>query len=288
LPVQVPVPSVGSVGGMTVGDTLAYAAVEYTVPLQSGGESIDPDSLRAVLTFTLDSQTTLALGSGDILACPTSNALWAAGGDQPSSLASPYDCSPGVGVTGNYYASTHTLTFDLSSAQEYIAPSGPTGIFSLALVPGSSPTGPFTAVIEPPSATSFSLTEESPLLGAASSLGSAGGSSDLGSSGSGLGSIASLPFSGGDNFVLPAPSGTASAAGTGAGATGSAAAAPSAAAASGTPAAETVAQGLGSGSQRTIAVILLVALAVGLWMAASTNRRQPKSLRVVHGDPEHS
>jgi hypothetical protein len=48
-----------------------------------------------------------------------------------------------------------------------------------------------------------------------------------------------------------------------------------------------VATGLSSGSQRAIAVILLVALAAGLGMAASSGRHQPRSLRQIHGAPEH-
>jgi len=285
-PVQIPVPDIGSVGGNTLGDTLAFAAVQYTVPLEAGGESINPSSLRAVLTVSLDPETT-ALGSGDILACPTTNTLWAGGGDQDSGQAAPFDCSPGDAVTGDYDGSSHTLTFDLSSAQEYVNVSGVgTGIFSLVLAPSLSPTGPFTAVIEPPSATSFAVTDESPasspgdnLSGGGSVLlptapSGAGAATGFGFSGSGTGAApASSPLpSEGFSMPLPAtPLAVASPAGTTQGAVGQVATTP-----------EAIARALSTGSQRSIGVILLLAVAAGLWLAASSSRHQPRSLRRSH------
>jgi hypothetical protein len=290
-PVGVPVPSGGSVGGSTVGDTLSFAEVQYTVPLTAGSQSIDPTSIRGVLTLALDSQSSANVSSGDIVACPTSNNLWASGSDQPATQASPYDCSAGAAVTGNYDASSATITFNLSSAQEYVEPSGPTGIFSLAIVPGSSPTGPFTAVIQPPSATSFDVTGESP-----------GSDANQNLANSGAGPPASAPavtpttttpaasafeqesagLTGGSG-VSPVSPVTPAAAPVGTPAT-TATTSPGAVALS-APVPTAVVSGLSSGFQRTIAVILLMSLGAGLWMAASLKRHVPKSLRPVHALP---
>jgi hypothetical protein len=264
----VPVPTSGQVGGATVGDTLAFTTVEYTVPLQDGGQSINPTSLGGVLTLSLDSSNSVGMGSGDIVACPTTNALWASGADQPATQAPPYDCSAGNAVTGNYDASLNTVTFSLGSAQEYQGPSGPSGIFSLALVPGTSPTGPFTAVINPPSASSLALINESPASNADENLAGAGVLGGFGSTGgtfsSSSGALPSSSVSGSSSTPGAAPTTNSSIPG---------------AVNLGVPAAAT---GLGTGSQRTIAVILLVALAGGLWMGASNTGRQPRSLRPVH------
>jgi hypothetical protein len=235
-----------------------------------------------MLTLSVDPSSSIGLGSGDVIACPTSNALWASGADQPASQAAPYDCSPGVAVTGNYDSASHTISFDLTSAQEYQAPAGPTGIFSLVLAPGSSPSGPFTAIFDAPGSSSFDITGESP---AADGSSVPGGSSGFGSSlgigtGTGqLGGTSDLPFSltGAGAGVQPAASSAANP---------SSALEPSA---SGSTADVTALPGLTSGSQRTIAVILLVGLGGGLWMAASNTGRRPRSLRRVQGataDPD--
>jgi hypothetical protein len=268
----IPVPSVGSVGGNTIGDTLAFGAVEYTVPLQSGGQPIDPTSLRAVLTLALNPTKSIEVGTGDVLACPASNTLWAAGDDQTYTQAPTYDCSPGVAVTGNYDASAHTMTFDLSNAQEYETPTGEgTGIFSLILAPGTSPTGPFTAVFTTPSSTSFSLTTESPLTG------SGAGDNELVpyASGINVGSNFSLGSNPGFSLTVPSSPSSPSASASTPGSSSS-----PAPIAQGTQIA--VAQGLSGGTQRSIAVILLLALAAGLWMGASNRSRPPRSLRTVH------
>lgn len=281
-PVGVPLPSGGSVGGSTVGNTLAYAEVQYTVPLTAGGQSIDPDSIRGVLTLTLDSQSSVNVSTGDIVACPTSNNLWAAGDDQAASQASSYDCSSGQGVTGNYDASAGTLTFDLASAQEYVEPSGPTGIFSLAIVPGTSPTAAFTAVIQPPSSSSFDLTGESPAANANQNLANTG-----------AGPAPSTPAVTPTTSAPPASAFEQESAGF----TGNSGGAPVSpvtpapvptttteptAVALGSPVPTSVISGLSSGYQRTVAVILLMSLGAGLWMAASMKRHVPTSLRPVH------
>jgi hypothetical protein len=281
VPVGVPVPDLGRVGGMTIGDTLAFAAVEYTVPLQVGGQAIDPNSLRAELTLSLDPNTSIDLSSGDIVACPTTNALWASGADQPSNQAAPYDCAPGMGVSGNYDASSHTMSFALSSAQEYQAPSGPTGIFSVVLAPGSSPSGPFMAVFDAPSSSSFVITGESPASNNEDNLAGSGVSSGngltngFGPSGVDFGGIPGLPSTGvgeagGTSPVSTSPITAVTTPGT---------------VALGTPADVSATRGLSSGSQRMVAVILLAALGAGLWMAASQTGRRPRSLRQAHSAP---
>jgi hypothetical protein len=50
----------------------------------------------------------------------------------------------------------------------------------------------------------------------------------------------------------------------------------------GAPTTSDIVSGLSSGYQRTVAVILLMALGAGLWMAASMKRHTPTSLRPVH------
>jgi len=282
LPVQVPVPSVGSVGGQTLGDTLAFAAVDYPVNLMAGTpQAIDPTSIRGRLTLTLNAHTSVGLATGDILACPAGSTLWSGGDDQDSGQAPTYDCSAGVAVTGNYDASSHSMTFDLSSVQEYVAPSGnELGIFSLVLAPGSSPSGPFTAVFESPGATSFKVDHES----LATNVNTDESGTTLESSGAyspGQFSTPSSDLGGLSNVPFPAFTGAASALPpVSTPLTPSTTPTTAPAVALGTPASAVT--GLSSGSQRSIAVILLAALAVGLWMAASNSTRKPKSLRVLH------
>jgi len=283
-PVGAPVPTGGKVGGSTVGNTLAFAEVEYTVPLQTGGQTIDPTSIRGLLTLTLDPQSSANVGSGDIVACPTTNNLWAAGDDQQASQAASYNCSSGQAVTGNYDAPSNTVTFDLSSTQELQEPSGPTNIFSLAVVPGASPTGAFTAVIQPPSSTSFAITGESPASNANQNLANTG----AGAAPPPITPVTAPPASGfqqessglagnsGAALVSPVTPTPAT--------TPTTATAPSTVAL-GAPAATSAVSGLSSGYQRTIAVILLLALGTGLWMAASLQRHVPRSLRPVHAAP---
>lgn len=276
LPVGVPAPSGGKVGGMTLGNTLAFAAVEYPIPLLVNGQTIDPASIRGVLTLALSSRS-LGMSNGEIVACPTTETLWAAGADQPATQASAYDCAAGLAVSGNYDAASHTISFILSSAQEYQSPTGPNGTFSLVLAPGSSPTGPFTAVFDPPGASSFVITGESPASNADENL--ASGATGYGdASGIGFGGVSGIttPTFSSIVGVLPTgpsttPGGTTSTAPGGTGAT-----------ALGTPEQVVSDRGLSSSSQRTIAVILLAALGAGLWMSASNTARQPRSLRRDH------
>jgi hypothetical protein len=276
LPISaLPIPDGGEIGGETLGDTLAFGALEYDVPLDDNGQSIDPTSLRAILTLTLDSALSLGMQSGDLVACPTTNTLWASGSDQTISQAPPYDCSAGFGVSGNYDAGNHTVSFDLASGQEYQALSGPTGSFSVVIAPASSPSGPFTAVIQPPSASSFDLTAESPLGNA--NLNEAPGalSGPLGfgfSSGTGA-SLFPLPPIPPTFGTPPVPSSSIST--TTAPSTGGTQA-------STTPLSATQTAypgGLTSGPQRSIAIIVLVALAIGLALGTSNVSRAPRSLR---------
>ncbi len=142
-------------GGNTLGGTLAFAAVEYAVPLQSQGQSIDPASIQATLTLQLDPSSSANVSSGDLVACPTNSPLWTSGGDQDASAAPAYTCGSGQAVTGN--ASGNTVTFSLSSPEES---SLEQGVFSIVVVPGTSPSGAFQAIIEPPTTDSFTVTNE--------------------------------------------------------------------------------------------------------------------------------
>ncbi|MHB1785703.1 MAG: hypothetical protein ACYCS7_06070 [Acidimicrobiales bacterium] len=279
-------PPSGVVGGNTIGNTLAFAALEYTVPLQAGGQTVDPASIQALLTLTLDPTSSGNVSTGDLIACPTATTLWSAGGDQDYSQAPQYSCGSGQAVTGNVDSATHTVTFDLASIQENsLSP----GTFSLVIVPGASPSGAFQAVITPPSSKSLTVTNESPLNDLNTNL----------SSGSTLSPTTPAPqtstpanTSGGYSGLQPLTSGSSAGTGTGTG-TGTAPASASGSLstpsgqrtfAAGTPAA--LRGGLGSGAQHTIALLVLLALGALLVMASSKPARAPRSLRamLVAGD----
>jgi len=266
----------GQVGGKTVGDTLAFATVEYAVPLNSQGQSVDPSSITATLSLALDSSTSANVSSGDLVACPTSSPLWSAGGDQDSGQAPSYSCGSGQAVTGN--VSGNTVSFAVTSQQESTLEQG---VFSLAIVPGSSPSGAFQAVIDPPGATSFGVTNESPLSNANSNLAGSEGSSSTAPSSVGSASDVSSefglsPFSPASTPAQQGASPASSPSGTSSPATGGSV--PGRLAAGSKPA---PAGGLGASAQRTMAVLLLLGLGALLAVGSSRRVHVPHSLRQV-------
>lgn len=264
-------PPSGNVGGSTLGYTVAFAAVEYSLPLEVGGQSVDPSSITGTLTLALDQASSGNVANGDLLACPTNTTLWSAGGDQDAGQAPPYSCADAV--SGNVDSAGHTVSFALTSAQEsQLSP----GTFSLVIVPGSTPAGAFQAVFSPPGDTSLAVTGESPLGNANDNLdnGLAGGT-DQGSSGDfGLQSFSPAPDSGAGSVVGPAATAPVPAASSGpAGSRGGTADALGARAA--------LRGGIGSNAQRTVALVVLLALGTLLVAASSRPGRSPRSLRTM-------
>ena len=260
-------PTPGQAGGSSAGGTLAFAAVEYDVPLQSAGQSVDPASITAALTLSLDQTSSQGVAAGDLIACPTQTTLWSAGGDQDASQAPPYACSTGA-VSGQLDTTAHTVTFDLSQAQESaLSP----GSFSLVIVPGPTPSGPFQAVFAAPGAASFTVTGESPgqTPGPDQQLNTNGPGDQSGLPGSDIGGSATP-----SQFALAPSPGPA-------GATGP------------TPGAQVVRPGfyrsvpavlhggLGTSAQRTVALAVLLGIGVLLVAASSQNVRPPRSLLQV-------
>lgn len=257
-------PPSGNTGGNTVGGTLTFAALEYDVPLQSGGQTIDPTSITAMLTLSLNPSSSQGVSTGDLVACPTTTTLWSAGGDQDASQAPQYSCAGSSAVTGDVDTTKNTVTFSLTAAQEnQFTP----GAFSIVIVPGTAPSGPFQAVISPPSATSLSVTSETPA-----------GNPDV--------NLATPAFPGdttntppGDNgtfpsdFALSSPSPSD----TNPSSTGGTSASP--AIRGYTPQTASLHGGIGSGAQRTVALVVLLAIGALLVAASSRPGRAPRSLR---------
>lgn len=124
----------------------AFAAVSYP----SAGAT------DAVLTLTLRPDRTL--GTPDVLACPTTEADWAEGGNQPYAAAPAYDCET-ASAFGELAPDGSTLTFLLDSGTQ-----DATGTWSLALVPNPGTTAPFSADVAKPEPDAFAASggEEPP------------------------------------------------------------------------------------------------------------------------------
>jgi hypothetical protein len=149
-------PPQGTEGGNTEGGTLAFAALEYQVPLGSGSQTVDPSSITGLLELTLDTTSSENVQSGDLLACPTATTLWSAGSDQDASQAPRYSCA-NDSVTGNVDSADHIVSFSLDSAQESTLQPG---TFSVVIVPSTTPSGPFQAIFSAPGTDSFQVTGE--------------------------------------------------------------------------------------------------------------------------------
>lgn len=260
-------PPQGNAGGNTVGGTVDFAALEYDVPLQSGSQSIDPTSITAVLTLGLDPNSSKGVSTGDLLACPTTTTLWSAGGDQDASQAPQYSCAGSGAVTGDVDTAKNTVTFSLTSAQEnQFTP----GAFSIVVVPGTAPSGPFQAVITAPSDTSLTVTNEAQAGNPDVNLATPVFPGDT--TNTVPGDSGSFP----SDFALsaPSPSGTGTPSSTG----GDMTASPSARGY--TPQSAALHGGIGSGAQRTVALVVLLAIGALLVAASSRPGRAPRSLRL--------
>ncbi|MHB8439074.1 MAG: hypothetical protein ACYDD4_07920 [Acidimicrobiales bacterium] len=256
-PAQVPS---GPVGGSSVGNTLAFAAVDYQVPTTVNGQQVDPTSITAVLTLTLDSTSSPGISTGDLIACPTASDLWSPGGDQDASQAPGYSCGTSA-ATGN--VSGQTVTFDLASAQE--SPLVP-GEFTLAIVPGTSPSGAFQAVITQPTGTSLDVTGESPAANLNQNLAYTPPANPTPAPGA----FGIQPFAPTTTFAPTASSPVPS--------TTPAPLAPTATTPLTAGPVSALRGGLGAGAQRTVALMVLLALGVLLVAASSRTTRAPRSL----------
>ncbi|MDT7544301.1 MAG: hypothetical protein QOE99_411 [Actinomycetota bacterium] len=100
-------------------------------------------SARLQLKVTANS----AVGTIDVVACPTKDASWKAGGNQPFDARPAYDCA--LGSRGLVAADGTSVTFLLESAQQAAG-----GGYSLAIVPTDG-AQPFTVDFTKPDATSL-------------------------------------------------------------------------------------------------------------------------------------
>jgi hypothetical protein len=192
-------------GGLRVGvsssQTLAFGAVEYSLPKDAGA------TLELAVTSITSNANAPVVNA--IVACPTKDDSWKAGDDQDASTAPAYDCSSHQYV-GHLSADQATMTFQVDGSADVTD-----GVLSLAIVPahstaipyigtdpgtGTDLTAPFVVDFDKPNANSFVSDAPS----SSSSDSSSGGSSppppttsDTGSSGA----------SGSTSF--PAPPGTA-------------------------------------------------------------------------------
>ena len=115
----------------------AYAAVAYDV----AGQSV----IGATLTLKVVANS--AVGTTDVLACPTADATWKSGGNQPISAAPAYDCArglPGIRATDGM-----SVSFLLGLSQQLAG-----GGFALAIVPAADAL-PFSVNFAKPDATSL-------------------------------------------------------------------------------------------------------------------------------------
>jgi hypothetical protein len=115
----------------------SYAAVAYDLTGQDVGGG----------TLQLKVAPTSSVGTVDVFACPTKDASWKAGDNQPFDTAPAYDCT--LGSKGILNADSTAMTFLLDAGQLL----GGVG-FSLAIVPNSTAT-PFTIDFVKPDATSL-------------------------------------------------------------------------------------------------------------------------------------
>jgi hypothetical protein len=120
----------------------AYAALGYDV----FGQTV------TAATLELKVVANSAVGTLDLMACPTKDTSWKAGGDQPMDAAPQYDCAKGV--VGAASADLSTVTFFLD------APLSSTG-YSIAIVPSAGAL-PFSVDFAKPDAATLTLQVTAP------------------------------------------------------------------------------------------------------------------------------
>ncbi|MHB2024947.1 MAG: hypothetical protein ACYCO3_16770, partial [Mycobacteriales bacterium] len=129
------------------GETLSFSALAYQVSGSGSGS----------VTLTLQIDTANSSGTAQVQACPTANATWSSGGDQPSSAAPSYDCSA-HSYLGTPSLNGKSMTFFLDSGAE-VSP----GIYSVAIVPQPSYAVPVVGQPVPvATSTPFTLTFQTP------------------------------------------------------------------------------------------------------------------------------
>lgn len=302
------VPGVGSTspltpnGGIQVTTngttTTAFGAITYKVPLNQGGQKVDPTSLQAILTLSYANQSA---GTPTLEACPTTSS-WKPGGGQPASAAPKYSCSGGSGAQGIVNSSSSTVTWNLSSLQESVSTPG---VFSVAIVPASNltPAQSFSTEFNPPDPSSFRVLSWTPTTGGAG-LGSSSSSSS--SFPTGTGSSSAPPVASGAGSSSPAvgasnPSSSFSGSSGGGGAVSSPASAAPASAGSGSSASSPagssgspVGSALGSttpaaatttsaGTRKDLLLGLLLGLALLALVVAGQKSRVPRLLVPLPG-----
>ncbi|MCU1588748.1 MAG: hypothetical protein JWP11_4, partial [Frankiales bacterium] len=114
----------------------AYAAVAYDLTGQ----------VVSAATLELKVVANSAVGTIDVVACPTKDSAWKAGGDQTYDARPQYDCAKGI--QGVAAADGTKITFLLDTAQQLL------GGYSLAIVP-SADAKPFTVDFAKPDPTSL-------------------------------------------------------------------------------------------------------------------------------------
>lgn len=168
----------------------AIAAVAYDLSGQ--------DVVGAMLTLKVVANS--AVGTTDVLACPTQDVAWKAGGNQPLAEAPKYDCA--AGLPGIRAADGTSVSFLLGTAQLLLG-SG----YTLAIVP-SSDALPFTVDFAKPDATS--LAPETPPAAEPAPTTDTYTPPPPPAPASGSGSSGSVPFlpvaGGGTGGFTPAPS----------------------------------------------------------------------------------
>lgn len=125
----------------------AFAALAYDVFGQ----------VVTAATLELKVVANSAVGTPDLVACPTKDATWKPGGNQPMDTAPAYDCAKGV--VGAATDDLTTVTFFLD------APLGVAG-YSIAIAPAADAL-PFSVDFAKPDATSLTLQVEAPAADAA-------------------------------------------------------------------------------------------------------------------------
>lgn|GEM_PF-4050147 len=260
--------------------TTAFGAIWYKVPLTSGGQKVDPSSIQAVLTLSLD--TTDTVGTPALEACPTAS-KWKPGGDQPAKKAPKYVCSHGLGSPGNYNSSSNTVTWNLSALQER---KRTPGLFSVAIVPagGLGASSSFSAEFNAPDKSSFSVLSWAPAGRGGSSAG-APPSPGLGTPAAAPGPVSPGASAGGGSYApsSPASSSPSVAGPSGSAPTGSGSGAPKASTTgstatgtTGTVPATLTTHGMSGAAQRNLAFGLLIAAA--LVLASNKKVRRPRLL----------
>ena len=121
----------------------AYAALAYDIL----GQTV------TAATLELKVVANSAVGTLDLMACPTKDASWKAGGDQPIAAGPQYDCAKGVVGAASSDGSTVTFFLDAPAL-------GSTG-YSVAIAPSAGAV-PFSVDFAKPAAASLTLQVEAP------------------------------------------------------------------------------------------------------------------------------